>query len=121
MFNLTLLIQSLNFLIAYWLLARFFFKPVLAKIKQEVEHEQNLQKKLKHCLLKLKAGGVSKKQIWRETELEFGKYTKFNTHCYLKPQAQSHNLLETDLQAELDGVSKDEVVKLLVHKIITTK
>jgi hypothetical protein len=43
LFNLTIFVQIFNFLIAYYLLSRFLFKPVLAQIERREQYLANLQ------------------------------------------------------------------------------
>ena len=43
MFNLTLFVQIINFLVAYYLLSRFLFKPAVAQIERRAQYVANLQ------------------------------------------------------------------------------
>lgn len=45
LFNLTLFVQIFNFLIAYFLLSRFLFKPALVQIERREQYLANLQAK----------------------------------------------------------------------------
>ncbi len=119
MFNLTLLIQGLNFLIAYWLLARFFFKPILNRIAQSVNKTNQINSEIAHYHQMLKVAYLSEQQLWLDTCHNFSKYTEFNHNIGIKPKASNRSVLSVDVQAEVDAHEQAQLTQVLVNNIMT--
>jgi hypothetical protein len=121
MFNITLLIQVLNFLLAYWLLARFFFKPVLAKISHDAQQEEQLVHAINSCHVMLKIAYNKKKQLWSDALSEFDAYTQFCQVIGIKPKAQSLGVSSVDLPPKMGEYERKQIAHDLAHKIMDMK
>ncbi len=119
MFNLTLCIQGLNFLVAYLLLARFFFKPVLNVIEQQMQSEGLVVKAIEHCHETLRAAKFKKKQLWGDAYSDFRQYINFNTDFEFRAKACDRPLLSDNLDVEFDAKECDQLARALVDTIIT--
>jgi hypothetical protein len=118
MLNITLFIQVLNFLIAYWFLARFFFKPVLGFIHQESQKELFLNHAVVDCHAILKNCYIKKQQIWQTASSEFHKYLDFCQLIGVKPKAQDRCLSANELSSGENTLLTNELAQTLVDKII---
>ena len=70
-FNLTLFLQIFNFLIAYFLLSRWLFKPVLAQIERHEQYLANLQAKYDQRAQELALLAQQQQVIAREAGILF--------------------------------------------------
>lgn len=118
MFNLTLLIQGLNFLIAYWLLSQFFFKPILNCIAQGVNKTNKINSDITHYRQILKDAYLSEKKLWQDTCHSFSKYTEFNYNIGIKPKGSNHSVLSIDVQAEVNEHEQAQLTQVLVNNIM---
>lgn len=119
MFNITLLIQSFNFLLAYWFLARFFFKPVLNVIQHETHNELVLKNSILNCHAILKDCYFKKQQILQKNRTKFCQYMGFCATIGIKPKAKDKGLPDNDIALEEGGVSRvREAAQILANKII---
>jgi hypothetical protein len=119
MFNLTLLIQALNFLIAYWILATFLLKPILNQINATENQNQLIHNLIASGHSVLKDAEFKKKQLWQQTCSQFGSYLNFCKSIGIKPKAINKNLLPTQVEMISDLDSQKELVNVLVNKIIS--
>jgi hypothetical protein len=118
MFNLTLWIQGLNFLIAYLFLARFFFKPVLHVIENQTQSEEALHQSIERCRIVLKEAYLKKKQLWQEACGKFHQYIDFGDYIEFKPKACDLQPLNDNLEIVVDVKEQDQLTQILVDKII---
>lgn len=72
LFNLTIFVQIFNFLIAYYLLSRFLFKPVLAQIERREQYLANLQTKYDQRAQALDLLVQQQQVVAREAGILFG-------------------------------------------------
>lgn len=118
MLNITLFIQVLNFLIAYWILAHFFFKPVLSLIHNESQQAFFLNNSIVNCHEILKNCYVKKQKIWQSASSEFYKYMDFCNLIGRKPRAQDSGLCVGELSSGEGAPLARELAQILVDKII---
>lgn len=121
MFNITLLVQVLNFLLAYWLLAKFFFKPVLAKISHTVQQEELIAHAINNCHTMLKLAYAKKKQLWADALNEFAAHTQFCKAIGIKPRANCLGVSSVDLIPKMDKSELKQIANDLAHKIMAIK
>src|SRR3990167_6888041 len=114
MFNLTLCIQSFNFLIAYLLLARFFFKPVLNAIEKQVRFEKTLHQSIDHYRHTLKEAYLKKQQLWQEACSKFHGYIDFVDTIDFKPKACDLQSLNDISETTVKAKEQDQLVQILV-------
>lgn len=121
MFNLTLFIQGLNFLAAYLLLAKFFFKPVLNVIDEQLNSEKFIVKAIEHCHETLNNADLKRQQLWQDAYGEFHKYIDFDADLDFKSKAYDRQILNDKLEIEFDIKSCDQLVRVLADKIIISQ
>lgn len=119
MFNLTLCVQGLNFLIAYLVLAEFFFKPVLNVIEKQVSTEVALHNSIERCRNLLKAAYLKKQQLWLAACSQFHQYMDFSDAIQIKSKACDLQLLGDNLETNIDLKQRDQLTQILIDKIIT--
>ncbi|MFA5075205.1 MAG: hypothetical protein WC436_03830 [Candidatus Babeliales bacterium] len=103
MFNLTLLLQVLNFWITYWFLNRFMFKPVLLFLEQ---------KKQKDLLLKSK---IEKKEniLLKIENKKIENFSVFKEKIFKKYKFKSPELEQISTNIQFKKVDKNEADKLI--------
>lgn len=63
--NLTLFIQAINFIIAYFILRMFFFRPVIAAIRQEDHEKESLIDTIEQRRIMLEDREKERQMQWR--------------------------------------------------------
>lgn len=122
MFNITLLIQALNFLIAYWLLSQFFFKPVLNFIRLEAETEHFLNGLVANCHALLRSSYIKRQRLWEKVRSEFGQYTGFSKLIGTKQKACDYGIGDTaELHPVMNETERAQLTQLLINKILGTE
>ncbi len=64
--NLTLLVQIIHFLLAYWLLRRFLFVPIVQALQQEEAEQRQLKDRLHKHEQNVEKAEEVKHAEWRE-------------------------------------------------------
>ena len=111
MFNLTLLLQVLNFWITYWFLNRFMFKPVLLFLEQKKQKDLLLKSKIEkkeNILLKIENFSVFKEKIFKKYKFKSPELEQISTNIQFKKVDKN----EAD---KLIQVIKDILVKRVPH------
>jgi hypothetical protein len=119
MFNITLFIQGINFLIAYWLLSRFLFKPVLRSINQEEEQIVFFNKLISSCRMRINTSCADKKKLWRSVHKKFSKYTLFCNNLDVQQCANDNGISDLDKVQNFDLNQQKDMANKLVDKIIS--
>lgn len=105
--NLTLLVQIINFVIAYFILTRGLLRPVLALIKKELAQKRSLEAKLSS-----EQKIVEAKQQTKINNLEEAK--AYFSSLEIKPEL---NHIETNINSKNIAVSiDDQELKDIVDK-----
>lgn len=117
MLNITLVIQGLNFLFAYWLLSRFFFKPVLLKIKQDEEKEAFLKNLILKSRGLLEDGQRKSNVLWQNMHKKIVKYTGFCSQIDIKQKALDNGISELDMPDKIDAKTVEKLTEKLIDKI----
>ena len=118
MLNITLFIQIFNFLITYWFLARFFFKPILKFVQNEEQKKLLLDKSIINYHAAIQDHGLQRQQIRQSASYDFHKYVDFCTQIYIKPKAIDHGLKECELQSEQNKQIIDNLAQVQEKKIV---
>jgi len=121
MINITLLIQALNFLIAYMILAHFFFKPVLKVMQKRANQELGLNHLVTSYHHTIKDSNAKKRQIWATAQAEFSKYNQFCNMIGIKAKACDQGLTSEALDFKTDIQTTQDLAKILVDKIVAMK
>lgn len=69
--NLTLLIQVINFIIAYIILRFLFFRPVVAVIKREDQEKDSLLDTIEQRRIMLQDREKERQELWRQCQYYF--------------------------------------------------
>jgi hypothetical protein len=109
--NLTYFVQIINFLVGYWLLKNFLFKPMLVKI--ENKNFDNLQAEEKIEILD-KLVLVNKNKLI-ENWHNFYQTKKSINFCKLKPILI--NQVFEPVESKNNYLTKDHIVNLLLGEI----
>ena len=119
MFNITLFIQGINFLIAYWLLSKFLFKPVLDSINLEKEQVLSLNNLILGCRTRLNVSYADKKKLWQAVHKKFSKYTLFCNDLDVIQCADDNGISGLEKVQNLDDSAQKDMTNRLVNKIIS--
>ncbi len=114
--NLTLLIQILHFLIAYWFMRRFLFAPIVAQLHHEDVDRQRLQNQLLLQEQNVRAAEETNRTEWHESQKKL-----ITNKPMLASQSQfvpsvpplEHIEISHDKRGELIG----QLSKHIVHKV----
>ena len=117
MLNITLVIQGLNFLFAYWLLSRFFFKPILGKIKQDEERVAFLKDLILKSRGLLEDGHKKSNVLWKNMHKKIIKHTGFCSQIDTKQKALDNGISELDMPDKLDVKTVEKLAEKLIDKI----
>jgi len=104
---------------AYSLLSKFFFKPVLNAIEKQVDSEKKLHKSIGHYRGLLTEASLKKQQLWLESCSKFHVYNDFVDQIDLQSKACDFQLLSEFAEIEIDSKEQDQLTQILIDKIIT--
>jgi len=113
--NLTFVIQIINFIISYWFLNKFMFKPVLAFLKKREDKEQKIEKdieKKKSSLLDLEHEKQEELIVFKNKMK-----TKYKIVLFSQPEIEAQVPCKVDEQTakKLIDIAKDMLVKKVPH------
>ena len=120
--NLTLLLQILHFGLAYWLLARFFFKPVLQYIAQQNQRERYLQNLENVARVHLQHAQQENMLAWqgmRKQMVEQGEFRQWIGQSRVVIQVNRPSA--EGLAINFDPKERDHLVTMLVGQVIAAK
>jgi hypothetical protein len=109
--NLTYFVQIINFLVGYWVLKNFLFKPMLVKIANE--NFDNLQASEKIKILDSLV--LINKNKMTENWHNFYKTKQSINFCKLKPVLS--NKVFQPIESKNNYLTKDHIVKILLGEL----
>lgn len=118
--NATLIVQACNFFIAYIFLRIFFFKPVVAVLRQDQAHHDGLVGQLTEKRKSLQALEQSRQEQWRHAQQEFSKHipdvTASDLYIFqgLSPQRQVTVLDDIHIK-QLEHELAQAIIKKVEH------
>lgn len=71
--NFTLVVQACHFLVAWWVLDRFLFRPVVAVIERERAGVNRLEQTIEKGRKQLQDEKEHQKSLWEKSRKKFGK------------------------------------------------
>lgn len=106
--NLTLFIQILNFLLAYYFISKFFLKPALSIFKKDKDYSDNLKNQLS-----LKKDKILNIENYKELKYqEFQNYyKKIIPNQELKIDKIKFDNLNLKLPEKIDSKEIDKIIK----------
>lgn len=117
--NCTLLVQCLNFGVAYFILTRFVFKPVLEAIFEERSKRDAMQKAIIASQAKIEALQVKRDAHWKLAQKEFAKIlTKIPYELHAMPCSYEYEYgAPTDSQVSQQAqYIHDSIMKKVTHE-----
>ncbi len=115
--NLTLLVQAFNFFIAYMLIDRLFFDPVLKNIQEDTDRVMGLQAALESEKVSLQQSKSTMEIRWQECRSYFFKHRPLKefTDSFITEAAMPLHLKKLNYRAL--ETAKDKIVSSLVTKL----
>ena len=117
--NATLLVQAINFFVAYLMLRYLFIKPAVKAIEQEQQEKDHLQANIDEREKKLQKTAEKKEQEWSEFQEQFShasppvKKARI-AHADVKPIKKEQELTEQQQDQIAEDV-KEAIVKKVRH------
>ncbi len=118
--NMTLLVQAINFGIAYIMIKKLLLVPVLALIKKHDDHRELVETTIAQLQEDIDGAKRSRQHLWERVRYYFAtKGPDLSRHdlYVFKGIAPDVSVLEIDVdKKELVGNAKDALVKTIVGK-----
>lgn len=117
--NGTLIIQAINFFIAYWMLTKFLLKPSVAIIEAEQSRVQELQQSTAAVQQDVQKRHDALRTRWQEAVQEFRTYYPQQRESKLEVDERDDIALDVCLppKAELVDLT-NEVERALIEKVV---
>jgi hypothetical protein len=116
--NATLIIQAVNFFIAYLLLRFLFFKPVVAMIRQEQAQVDGLVSQLNEKRKAIHALELLRQEQWAKFQQEFRNRFPaiINSHRYVFKKLSTGRVIAFTDPQEIKQL-EDELVQQIIQKV----
>lgn len=120
--NLTLLIQIINFLIAYYFISKFFLKPALSIFEKDKDYLDNLKENISFKKNKILALEKDKEFRWKEFQSYYKKIIPNQKIGQKTDQGTEFNKLKFD-DLSLKSINKikkeelDQLVKVISNSL----
>ncbi|HBR70940.1 TPA: hypothetical protein DIC20_01615 [Candidatus Dependentiae bacterium] len=109
--NMTLIFQICHFLIAYFLLTRFLWKPVIAHIDQQEAHKNNLEEDLfqQEQIVEQKIFALDR--MWQNAQSSFQVHTPELIRSGAVRKEEEYKIIEPKISPEMIKTLTNEIVK----------
>ena len=117
--NVTVFIQAFHFIIAWWMLSRFFFTPLVAIVQKERAYKKKLEKIVNEEQASL--ASILKKQnsFWGNCKLKFSKIipniTNERLSFTLTSKEKSKNILTASEEKKIVQDLSQFIVERVTH------
>ena len=117
MLNVTLGLQAGHFLIVYWFLSRYFFKPILQQLELEDQEQARLVILINKSRELLREGLVSQEEHWSILRRQFGQQMAFCANLKMRPMVRDANILDLPGAINPGDDQIGQVADRLIQKI----
>lgn len=117
MFNVTLGVQACHFLITYWFLARFFFKPVLQQLNIESQERERLVRLIDKSRSLLRQGQIDQRRLWHDFHEQFRHQMAFCANLKTRSVPKDAGIVDLPVIVDPSAEQVRSVADRLMQKI----